>query len=1036
VAKKRGKKRQQKKQEQRDRLAAAPAEDEGVDGGEDDDGADEDDGPAPPVDTAAPPDGAADASPAVNVTTVPGAPSADPAPVTQIGTPVTAPAALVAPEKPVEAASPAVSEGASKTAPLPPPGTEPLADGTWEWPKTLGALLEEQLSLSKSYIFVLIAACVFAVYANALKVPFLFDDAPVITRNRDFRELSLENAIAVARHMPTRALTNLTFYINYHIAGTPAYQYADGSYGSTAPYHIFNMALHAGNGILLYILLLTLFQGTPQKTRATAARRAASRAGTPLQAVNEDPIAPLASWVALGATLLWLVHPVQTMAVSYITQRYALCAAAMMFGTLICYAKLRRRMEAGTAWLDANTVGSHLLFLGVVVLGVLEWGTKENSAITPFLLVAMELTFFQSTAKDTQTPPLWLEVFPAGLRRWVLAGSLFPFFALLIAHRASTVGLASLIPADCPTFPDRMSYFQTEWVVLLKYFKLWAMPTDLTVEQAFPPLLWSNPEHVRHMLLALVGHALILTLAVIWWRSGRRFLTFAVFWYYGTQAVESSILPILDPMVEHRLYIPSAMMSAAVAFAVARGASSIYNYGPDWTRRFATRFLGAIGAPDLEEGITSRLEPLRQKVYALRHQIAVGIMGALALAIVLYGIGTVIRNFAWGNQEYPYRIWEDVIEKRPDCARAYSSLGMEMLYKGRWIEAVQPIETALYLGPYHVEGWNNIGKAYLELGSNMPNIKNDDPKKASIEPNPLLIFAKETLEQGIEVNKVAPSPSVPLCWNNLGLTYLKMSERVGKSKPTEVLRLEREAAVALTEAVKLDPGYETAWINLGTTYVRQAELAGPDEKRSLALKAVEALHSSGTLKPQHQLFQIAALNCALADRMAEHHAEAFALFSALLDGENGPTIQREYREEAGAMADEMTVLPTQIVRAASEIAQARSPGEKKQLQDLQADLKRELADCKTYTAVLVQAGVKYVADGEKLATQDPKGAVQYLRFGGTLLFGAGDVPRAVAAYDRAIQLAVGDEKEKVEHERALFMSQSAPAPMPPGPRGP
>src|SRR5581483_6730705 len=145
-------------------------------------------------------------------------------------------------------------------------------------------------------------------------------------------------------------------------------------------------------------------------------------------------------------------------------------------------------------------------------------------------------------------------------------------------------------------------------------------------------------------------------------------------------------------------------------------------------------------------------------------------------------------------------------EKRPDCARAYSSLGMEMLYNSEWLEAVAPIEEALYLGPYHVEGWNNIGKAYLEIGSALPN---NGPK--AVYPCPPLEWARMALIRGIEVNEVAPSPSVPLCWNNLGLTYMKMAERItGKTEKDEreKERLEKEAAVALREACAIDKGYE------------------------------------------------------------------------------------------------------------------------------------------------------------------------------------------------------------------------------------
>src|SRR5581483_7841515 len=51
------------------------------------------------------------------------------------------------------------------------------------WPARLVDFLTEQFEFSNAYAWVLIAVVVFAAYANSFNVPFLFDDAPVITRN-------------------------------------------------------------------------------------------------------------------------------------------------------------------------------------------------------------------------------------------------------------------------------------------------------------------------------------------------------------------------------------------------------------------------------------------------------------------------------------------------------------------------------------------------------------------------------------------------------------------------------------------------------------------------------------------------------------------------------------------------------------------------------------------------------------------------------------------------------------------------------------
>ncbi len=624
---------------------------------------------------------------------------------------------------------------------------------------TLAGWLDARLRLTNRYVIALVAAVAFCVYANALRVPFIFDDAPVITRNRLFRDLSLESARKVAASHPLRAIPNLSFYVNYQLEGTR----------SNVTFHAFNVALHAANGVLLFFLLEALLAG-PKPRRGEA-----------------PPT--LGRWIALGASLLWLVHPIQTMAVTYITQRYALFAATGIFGALLCYARLRRRMEAGTAWLPARRRGSLALYAGVWAFWIVGCLSKENAAILPVLLPLVELLCFTRTAPENARPSLARDLLGDRGARLLLASSLAPGFLAALLYRYEVVGtLEDVIPASAPTFPDRMSYFQTEWVVLLKYLKLWAWPTDLTIEQAFPCLEWSNPEHRTHMLLALAGHALIATLGVIWYRSGRRFLALSVAWFYLSQAVESSFLPILDPMVEHRMYVPSAFLAAGLAWTLGRAAEAA------WTSR-----------------------PRR----------ALGLVASWIALVAACGIGAHIRNESWGTPSDSAAIWRDTIAKRPDCARAYSSLGMEYLYAQRFQDAISPIESALALGPLHVEGWNNLGKAYLGVAETLP------------DPTPLLEWARAALIRGIQVNELVPSPSVPLCWNNLGLTHLKLAARGDRERHL------LEATRAFAQAVKLDPEYDSAWLCLGESLLERAEGTPPgEERRLLAREAARTLRQA------------------------------------------------------------------------------------------------------------------------------------------------------------------------------------------------
>lgn len=615
------------------------------------------------------------------------------------------------------------------------PGPEALSaprapeTGTWAWLQGWVSGLREEFSSTGAALF-LLAVIGLAAYANCFQVPFLFDDAPVVTRNRLLWQWSTWWELFWWN--PTRGLTNLTFLANFKLAGTSTVQPYDWT--DWWSFHLVSLSIHVANGFLVFRLVRDLLRARP----------------------GEVP-GGLVHWVALLGAAVWVVHPANTMAVTYIAQRYALLAATAFLGTLVLYVRLRGRIEREGGFALGRDWPA-LLGLGGAALCCLF--TKENAWVVPGAVVLVEALFFRARF-------LW------GL---VGVGAIVVFVGIPL--RLDMVGgeWAHFFPASSPA-SDRWQYATTQVVVTLRYLHLWLMPHDLTVEQSFP-FEWATKG--QDMALAGVGHLLLLTLAALLLARGLRFVPFAIFWYYLTNVVESSFIPILDPMVDHRMYLTTAMLAAAIAVSAARS----------WP------------------WVVARLPRAREAV-------PLGCMALVALMVV----GTLVRNTVWTSST---GIWVDTIEKRPDCARAYSSLGMEHLYAGEWLEAVQPIETALQLGPYHVEGWNNLGKTYLEL---------EQWDKAAA-----------ALERGIEVNEVAPSPSIPLCWNNLGLVFFNVALR--QQDDAERRSFLELAVPRLAEAARLDPAYEVAWINLGNANFQLMSLTEGEKAVQHALACVDAIQNA------------------------------------------------------------------------------------------------------------------------------------------------------------------------------------------------
>ena len=126
-------------------------------------------------------------------------------------------------------------------------------------------------------------------YGPGLTSSFHFDDRssifenPVIL-NPESSPLSLWN------YWPTRFVTTLTFFFNYRLSGL-----------STWSYHLFDFLLHAADSFLVYLLILALSRAAGREEIGGAA--------------------------ALGGALIFALHPLQTQAVSYISQRAVLLAA-------------------------------------------------------------------------------------------------------------------------------------------------------------------------------------------------------------------------------------------------------------------------------------------------------------------------------------------------------------------------------------------------------------------------------------------------------------------------------------------------------------------------------------------------------------------------------------------------------------------------------------------------------------------------------------------------------------------------------------
>ena len=460
-------------------------------------------------------------------------------------------------------------------------------------------------------------------YSNSFQVPFFLDDETSILDNWVIADLGEFLSGTGYSYNPRRFIGYLTVAINYRIGGVDA-----------TGYHAVNLGIHILSAWLVYLLAgLTL--RTPFISGAASAEARPSAAG----------------WcIPLGAALLFVAHPVQTQAVTYIIQRLTSLCTLFYLLSLVCYAKARLVQEEQRRPFAAGAVAYYLLALAAAGCAM---KTKEIAFTLPFIIVLYEFLFFRmsATKKLLFLLPVVLTVLIVPLS---LVGTDRPLGELL-----SDVTAATRVDTEVP----RLHYLFTQFPVIATYLRLLFLPINQNLDYDFPIYRTLASAPVLLSLLLILGVAALALL--LFHRSRRqpelRLISFGIFWFFITLGVESSVIPIADVIFEHRVYLPSV------------GA-----------------FIALAGLATL---LAERIKPLY------------GLVAAGVVVLALAGT-TFARNEVWGSE---LTLWGDVVEKSPRKARPHYNLALALYQAGRYDEALRHASEAASLDPAAPYSHNLMG---------------------------------------------------------------------------------------------------------------------------------------------------------------------------------------------------------------------------------------------------------------------------------------------------------------------------------------
>jgi tetratricopeptide (TPR) repeat protein len=338
-------------------------------------------------------------------------------------------------------------------------------------------------------------------YGHTLQAPFYLDDFSSIVENQvvqnwgGWRELW--------HYAPLRIVGYVSFAMNHHL----------GQF-QVAGYHVTNIVIHFLSGCAVLALAKGLI--------STPAVRPLSSPGGAL-------------WMPFLSGLLFLVHPLQTQAVTYIVQRLASLAALFYLSALACYVWARVSEQLWKRW---------LLIAGTVLFTGLAFFTKQNTFTLPLTMLLAELIFFQGGTKRIFG---FLAIIAMGL------GCLFVALAAFSGYDPFSLKAMEALTRET-TVISRSQYLATQMKVLWIYLRLFFFPVGLHLDHDVPLL---NGLMSLETLPFIAGHIFVLILAIRA-RKKHPILAFGVLFYYLAHIVESSFIPIRDVLFEHRTYLPNA----------------------------------------------------------------------------------------------------------------------------------------------------------------------------------------------------------------------------------------------------------------------------------------------------------------------------------------------------------------------------------------------------------------------------------------------------------------------------------------------
>jgi tetratricopeptide (TPR) repeat protein len=509
--------------------------------------------------------------------------------------------------------------------------------------------------VKKYFLYLTLVGITFLVYSNVINGEFLFDDEHFVVRNPYIKNFSYIKDIFL-----TSVTSGIGFKDNfYRPLSIFLWIFVYKIFGlNPIGFHLTNILTHIFCGIFIYLILLHLFNN-----------RLASFCGS----------------------MFFLIHPIQTEAVSYISGFGDLISFLFLLIAIYSYIKIVKNISLTKKKSFLYLTFYYLIFCISTILAMLG---KERAVMMVLLLPLVEISFkdrlflpqILSTKQSKKKFNLYnfnyLKLKKILLLSFPVLSAIFWFYLRSVALKTSNT--FNFYRVENIYSSNILVRIYTFFYALVVYLKLLIIPYPLHMERTIPVFTSIfYPEVLLGFCVLILGF--IFAIKSFY---KKKIFFFTYFWFLISLAPTSGIFPINALIMEHWLYFSLFGISVLIAFIV-------YEYKN-------VKFI-------------------------------------FFLCFIIWSIMTFYQNRVWKNA---YVFFQHILKYNPNSIAANNNFAMCLADNGELDKAIFYYKKAISLDDTFPQPHHNLARVYISK-NDLKNALIEYYRALEIDPN--FVFSHQDL---------------------------------------------------------------------------------------------------------------------------------------------------------------------------------------------------------------------------------------------------------------------------------------------------